>query len=419
MRLFNCRKVVETHFTLPFYCRRIMANLFPTTVPGKVLKDNTHKVRIALSHNGETRYIVSDIRIESTKEFKNGVIIKRNDAAYLNTKLRKLVDHYQRSLDIIECQECMTCSQLIEAVKGVKKSKYMTLEQLYEEYLDTHQLAAGSILMYDKGIKAFQKHIGCNLNIATIDYLKVIKLENILRTEGLRSDTIRMRLSVIRLLMRFALQCHFISYDTYPFASYKMPDKSIRDIWLTVDEIKAIRDAEFEKENLTRTRDIFMLSYYLGGINLADLINYNFLTCNGKMVYHRKKIMRDNKTIAPIIFDIPYEAKWIINHYLNKEGKIQFRQRRENGCIKNIYSSLNRNLKIIQTELGIEKTLMFYSARKSFAQHAFEMGTSTMVIDYLIGHSVSSSAKGSIYHYVRATPEVANEALRKVLDNLK
>lgn len=396
-----------------------MANLFPTIVPGKVLKDNTHKVRIALSHNGETRYIVTDIKIESAKEFKNGIVIKRNDAAYINTKLRKLVDHYQRSLDTIECQECMTCSQLIEAVKGVKRSKYMTLEQLYEEYLDTHKLSEGSILMYDKGVRALQKHIGYNINIANIDYLKIIKFENKLRMEGLRSDTIRMRLSVIRLLMRFALQCHFITYDTYPFSSYKMPDKSIRDIWLTTDEVKAIRDAEFKKENLTRTRDIFMLSYYLGGINLADLINYNFLTCNGKMIYHRKKIMRDNKTIAPIVFNIPNEAKWIINHYLNSDGKIQFRQRYKNEVIKNIYASLNRNLKTIQKELGIEKTLMFYSARKSFAQHAFDAGTSTMIIDYLIGHSVSSSTKGSIYHYVRATPEAANEALRKVLDNLK
>lgn len=396
-----------------------MANLFPTIVPGKVLKDNTHKVRIALSHNGETRYIVTDIKIDSSKEFKNGSIIKRNDAAYLNTKLRKLVDNYQKSLDAIECKECMTCSQLLEAIKGFKKVKYMTLEQLYEEYLSTHELAEGTISMYNKGVKALQKYIGNNVNISNINYLTIIKFEHKLRTEGLRSDTIRMRLSVIRILMRFALQCHFISYEVYPFASYKMPDKSIRDIWLSIDEIKAIRDAEFTKKHLTRTRDIFMLSYYLGGINLADLINYNFLTCNGKMIYYRKKIMRDNKSIAPIVFNIPNEAKWLINHYLNDEGKLQFRQRRRNETIKNIYSSLNRNLKTIQKELGIEKTLMFYSARKSFAQHAFDTGISTMVIDYLIGHSVSSSAKGSIYHYVRATPEVANAALRKVLDNLK
>lgn len=59
-----------------------MANLFPTIVPGKVLKDNTHKIRIALSHNEETRYIVTDIIVSSPKAFKNGIIIKREDASY-------------------------------------------------------------------------------------------------------------------------------------------------------------------------------------------------------------------------------------------------------------------------------------------------------------------------------------------------
>lgn len=411
--------MTKTHLHYLFIVAKTMANLFPTIVPGKVLKDNTHKVRIALSHNGETRYIVTDIIVSSPKEFKNGTIIKREDASYLNSKVRKLMDKYQKSLDTIECQECMTCAQLLEAIKGVKKSKYLTLEQLYEEYLETHQLAEGSILLYNKGVKALKEFIGENTLITNINYHTIIKFESKLRADGLRSDTIRMRLSTVRLLMRFALQCHFISYDNYPFASYKMPDKSIRDIWLTVDEIKAIRDADFTKENLIRTRDLFMLSYYLGGINIADLIDYNFLKCKEKMVYERKKIMRDNKTNAPIVFNIPPEAKWIINHYLREDGKLQFQKRRKSEYTKYVYSSLNRNLKIIQQELGLPKKLMFYSARKSFAQHAFNAGIPTMVIDYLIGHSVSSSAKGSIYHYVKVEEDSANEALRKVLDNLK
>lgn len=396
-----------------------MANLFPTIVFGKILINRAHKIRIALSHNAETRYIITDIIVDSTTEFKNGVVVKRPDAVYLNTKLRKWLDRYQKSLDSIECQECLTCTQLLDAIKGVKKSKYLTIEQLYEEYKETHKLSEGSILMYDKGVKSLQKYIGANTLVTNITFHTIIKLESKLRDKGLRSDTIRMRLSPIRAIMRFALQCHFITHDTYPFEGYKMPDKSIRDIWLTIDEVKAIRDAEFEKENLNRTRDIFMLSYYLGGINIADLVDYNFLKCNGTLIYHRKKIMRDNKTTGVIEFDIPTEAKWLINHYLQFDGKIQFQKRGNSRCSKNIYASLNRNLKTIQKELGISKTLMFYSARKSFAQHAFEAGISTIVIDYLIGHSVSSTAQGSIYHYVKATPKVANEALRKVLDNLK
>lgn len=375
-----------------------MANLFPTLVLGKVLKDNTHKVRIAVSHNGETRYMPTDIILNSTNEFKNGIIVKRDDATYLNTKLRKILLKFQQSLDAIESPECMTCSQLVEAIKGVKKSKYMTVEQLYEEYLETHRLAQGSILLYGKAIKSLQKYIGENILITNVTYHTIIKLESKLREKKLRSDTIRMRLSAIRAIMRFALQCRFITFDTYPFSYYKMPDKSIHDIWLTIEEIKAIRDADFEKENLIRARDIFMLSYYLGGINIADLLNYDFRTCKNTLKYSRKKIMLDNKTVDVIEFDIPAEAKWIISHYLKDDGRIRFQKRGRQKSANNIYTTLNKNLKKIQKELGISKKLMFYSARKSFAQHAFELGISTMVIDYLIGHSVSSSAKGSIYH---------------------
>ena len=62
-----------------------MAKIFPVIVPAKVLKGGKHKIRISVSHNGETRYIVTDIIIDSEKEFKNGTIVKRFDAAALNT----------------------------------------------------------------------------------------------------------------------------------------------------------------------------------------------------------------------------------------------------------------------------------------------------------------------------------------------
>lgn len=59
---------------------------------------------------------------------------------------------------------------------------------------------------------------------------------------------------------------------------------------------------------------------------------------------------------------------------------------------------------------------MFYSARKSFSQHAFELGVSAQIIDYILGHSLRSH--GIIYHYVAVKPKMATEAIRKVIDNL-
>lgn len=62
--------------------------------------------------------------------------------------------------------------------------------------------------------------------------------------------------------------------------------------------------------------------------------------------------------------------------------------------------------------------IVFYSGRKSFSQHAFNLGIGTMVIDYLLGHKISRGGS-CLYHYVAVSPETASAALRKVLDNLK
>lgn len=75
-----------------------MANIRAIIVPAKVLKGGKHKVRIAVAHNSKTRYIVTDIIIDSDKEFKDGRIVKRPDAAIMNTKLRGLLDRYQEAI---------------------------------------------------------------------------------------------------------------------------------------------------------------------------------------------------------------------------------------------------------------------------------------------------------------------------------
>ena len=78
-----------------------MASISTVIVPAKVLKGGKHKVRIAIAHNSETRYIITDVKIDSEKEFKNGQVVKRDDAAFLNTKLRKSVNEIQRLIDEI------------------------------------------------------------------------------------------------------------------------------------------------------------------------------------------------------------------------------------------------------------------------------------------------------------------------------
>ena len=61
------------------------------------------------------------------------------------------------------------------------------------------------------------------------------------------------------------LQCKFITHETYPFDGYKIPEKSVRDIWLSTDEIKAIRDVKVSRENRIRKylRNLYMFIHFI------------------------------------------------------------------------------------------------------------------------------------------------------------
>lgn len=71
-----------------------MANFSLVIVPAKVLTGGKHKVRVMVSHNGQTRYIPTDIIIDSISEFKEGRVVKRPDKDILNLRLKKICDKY-------------------------------------------------------------------------------------------------------------------------------------------------------------------------------------------------------------------------------------------------------------------------------------------------------------------------------------
>ena len=60
--------------------------------------------------------------------------------------------------------------------------------------------------------------------------------------------------------------------------------------------------------------------------------------------------------------------------------------------------------------------LTFYSARKSFAQHAFALGENESVIDYVLGHSLGGSRNKMLFAYIKVTPAMATACVRKVCD---
>lgn len=392
-----------------------MANITIAIVPAKVLKGGKHKIRIAIAHNSETRYILTDVIIDSDKEFKNGNIIKRDDAAYLNTKLKRIALDIQKTIDEIDSIECLTCSELINAIQNVKKRKKRTISSVFNEYIDIANLKSSTIVLYKLSFKSIENYTGSDMLIEQISHRTILGYDKFLRESKVGSETIRLRMRILSTLIKYAQRCQYANYTVNPFAGYSTPERTIRQSWISVEEVKAIRDLQTHKKGLIKCKDLFMLSYYLGGINIIDLVKINFDDCSSKLLYVRTKTERINKSNKYVEFNIPDEAIPIIKKYKGEDGKLILGTKYQQGTM--MHQFLQYNIPRLAKATGI-KNLVFYSARKSFSQHAFLLGVNPSVIDYILGHKIGS-ASSCLYSYIKVTPEMATDAIRKVLDNLK
>jgi site-specific recombinase XerD len=391
-----------------------MATLTAVIVPAKALKGDRHKIRISVSHNGETRYIVTSIVIDSAKEFRNGQVVKRPDAAMLNTKIRAELQKYQQAVDEISYIEGLTCSELVFNIKNAKTAKHRTMESIFQEFIETGRCTKSSKEIYTYQWNVISKYLPGTFFVDNLTLATINSIELSLKTRNVSKTMMYNYMNLLRMLVSFAIKNGYVQYRLNPFVGYTMPKKEVRDAWLTVDDVKAIRDVVTRSRTVATCRDMFMLSYYLGGINFVDLLKINFNEQAKTLHYERQKTQRIAKVNKYVEFDIPDEAKPIINKYKNHDGYIQLPKAQ--STLPTSY--MNNHMNKLQQEAGIKKHLIYYSARKSFSQHAFTLGVSTGVIDYILGHSLGKSGS-TLYHYISVTPEMATKAIRQVLDNLK
>ena len=390
-----------------------MANLNAVIVPAKVLKGGRHKVRIAVAHNGETRYIVTSIIIDSVKEFKNGAVVRRPDAAILNTKLRGEIQKYQNVIDELGYTEGLTCPELVYQIKNFEVSRHRTLSSIYKEFSENKIQKPGTRGVYSTSWATITRHLNPDILIEHINHATIAGLDKFLHEEGYKPTTIRNHFVFLKQLLNYAKRYGYVQYRIDPFVGHKLPFVQPRQSWITVDDVRTLRDLQSNKKNIRKCRDLMMLSYYLGGINMVDLEKINF---NGTdtIKYKRTKTADRPKINEFVEFQIPDEAKEIIDRIKGPDGRIQLTAPQRDDVCRQFFRT---NMPKLAELTGIPQ-LVYYSARKSFAQHAFQLGIHPSIVDYILGHKIDKGGD-TLFNYIFVTPEMATEAVRKVLDNLK
>lgn len=388
-----------------------MATLKLVIYPAKALKDGRHKIRICVSHHQENRYIVTNVIVDNEKQFKNGQVVGRPDSGMLNKKLRLKLNGYQDAIDRID-PDNYTCSQLKDYLEKNTKAKALTISQAADQHIDKLKKETTKAL-YRRTRDYFVEFAG-NVPLEMISPVMVDGFDAYLRDVKGNGGTSRaIHLRQLRSFINPQIRHGNVEYKAAPFVDVVIPESQERILDITVEEFRIIRDADVKEKPLRMARDLFCLSYYLGGINLIDLMEIDFSKAT-VVEYIREKSANTKRGDKMISLTIQPEARDIIDRWIGRNGKLDFGY---NYSYDNFRNYATSQIKRLAARLGIEKRVVYYSARKSLVQHGFELGVSLEVLEYSIGQSMKRNRP--IFNYVRIMRTHADQAMRMILDNLK
>lgn len=391
-----------------------MATLSLTLFKAKVLKDGSHKIRIAVRHKHETCYIITRFIVEEN-QFKNGQVVKRPDAAFINTKLRLMMNEYQERLDRISNQNLYTCRQLKDILMNSAVAKESsTFQDVCRKYIseleEEGRKSYASLL--ERNNRYFTEFTKGDILLSDITPVLIEGYSRFLKVKkGVGDTTLGMMMSRTRTIINRGIKRQLVKYDVHPFLNYSISASKVREVDLSIETFNKIRLAHPDERKLRVAHDLFCLSFYLGGINLIDLLQVNFKGTD-TLEYVRVKTRNTVVGTRTVSFSIPEPAKVIIDRWMNRNtGRLDFGYK---FSYPNFSRYITRSLTTLSKNLGITEKVVYYSARKSFAQYASEIGIPDGIIDYCLGHSDKS--KGVIRYYTKVRQKQADMAISRVID---
>ena len=208
--------------------------------------------------------------------------------------------------------------------------------------------------------------------------------------------------------------------DCYPFRRFKIRSEATQKRSLSAQDLRTLRDYPCE-EHQRPYRDMFMLSFYLMGINAVDLFG---LTADnvqeGRVVYRR------SKTGRLYSIKIEPEAAELLERYKGKKHLLYVLDDYKN--YKDYVHRMNLNLQSIGETVrkgrggkkhrnALFPTLTSYWARHTWATLASGVDVPKDVIGHALGHSWATSTTTDIY--IDFDMKKVDEANRRVLDYIR
>ena len=406
-------------------------------------QDGKYNVKIRVTHNRQVRYIATNVFV-TKDDLTRGLKIKSQDIIDI---LKKEVAKYQDITNTIDTDESkeMNVNDVLAYISNYrleKKAFELDFIKFGEETIQTLNEAGnnGNAAMYKVVLNSLCKYLGrdsMDISEFTVQFLrdychwlqtKPARDNRPDKATGRRAPSLY--LSTLRALHNKAKSIYndedrgIINIPYSPFKNFKLPPIPVsQKRALTEKQLKELTKLEYITKYVGRTqrrnfsKDIFMLSFALIGMNAADLYSCTDLTADGWLVYNREKTKNRRKDRAIMKVKIQPVIQPLIDKYRDKTGKRVFVFYKMYSSAATFSTALNLGLKDIGTKLGVDD-LEFYATRHTWAT----LARNRAKIDKYIVHEALNHVDEKMKvtdMYIDKDWNIINDANLKLLTEIK
>ncbi|AUD04650.1 site-specific integrase [Spirosoma pollinicola] len=384
----------------------------------KTLADGSHPLRLRITKDGNRKYVSigensplnwwdveKELPRRSHPEQKRLLtLIKKWETSYSDAAKQLHEIGHPFTIDMIIDSVTETSKKPRKDRKGIMLLSY--LKDIYEQ-LQVAQRVGNANVYHDtrRVLAKFLHDRDCPLSTVNVSFLN--QFETYLRSEKCADTTMSIYFRTLRAAINRSIGEKLLPPDLYPFSRHTSQrdkfslakfDLQTRKRAITKAEIHRVKTVDVATPRLLLARDVFMFSYYGGGINYVDIAQLRWGNVQGgRLQYVRQKtggLFNLNLSAQlnvlldyyrPLTDNGPDSYVFAILSPEKHQTPLQIANR-----LHKIKGQINQDLKVIGQLAGIETPLTTYVARHAFATALKQSGVSTAVISEAMGHQTES-----------------------------
>jgi integrase len=411
-------------------------DVFLATIIDKRVTDSQgkHPVRLRISHKGNKAYFTISRRLSFSEEEWVKLPTAKNEKAksvkeiildefnYIQSLVRAITEHGEYSHDKLRKYKDKEPVKKIRdkfalIINELRKNGQIRSADLYLNTLNNLTAYGGDKLVFEditpKWLEEYEKTI-TNADLAQKSITNVHKFHR--KKVHISCTTLGIYLRNLRAVFNQAIADGDIPEAIYPFSrnskdgKYKIPTSDGTKIALTVEQLAAIETYQAINKLVEDSRDLFLLSFHLAGINMMDLLlirwqdyksdEITFVREKTKRTSHSKgkKIHVSVNTKAQELIkklSATSKGEYILPYMTPKPTPEEVVK-----ITKNLTKLVNKHLSFIGRELGIEG-LTTYVARHTFATILKNSGVSIAFISESLGHQSINTTQSYMKSFER------------------